>query len=406
MVLKRPRSNEQRTTTCSSGSGEQSKEQNENQSTGPSKQRRPRRRAMPRVQAFRNLEFAHPYGILPAGNLFTDGSSGKTAASFFANNDSVCHSILSFCNGSDLGRISQTCRFLYAAAHQPELWRDLVLRKADSTVQTLDSMSDPSWKDTYVRLTLLGQDTSKIQKDYTSHVPMVVSRVYSDYFYRLHSCRMFAIPSAWLEEEAPSRHSVPCVPYSEMTPERFYREFEQPNKPVVLQQAAARWKATKEWTADYLFQQTEGRTFRATSGAAPLPAQFTLQAYHNYCQWPILEEAPLYLFDRTALAPNSPLWHDYIHNLHENCPFWDDAQCPEHDLFALLGEGRRPDHTWLIAGPKRSGSVFHMDPNATHAWNAAVKGRKRWIFVSSAEHYLSVAERWIKKANFHNTSSF
>ena len=31
-------------------------------------------------------------------------------------------------------------------------------------------------------------------------------------------------------------------------------------------------------------------------------------------------------------------------------------------------------------GPKRSGSVFHMDPNATHAWNAAIRGRKRWIF--------------------------
>ena len=31
-------------------------------------------------------------------------------------------------------------------------------------------------------------------------------------------------------------------------------------------------------------------------------------------------------------------------------------------------------------GPKRSGSVFHMDPNATHGWNATIRGRKRWIF--------------------------
>jgi len=34
----------------------------------------------------------------------------------------------------------------------------------------------------------------------------------------------------------------------------------------------------------------------------------------------------------------------------------------------------------LIVGPKRSGSCFHIDPNCTHAWNAPIIGRKRWIF--------------------------
>jgi hypothetical protein len=39
----------------------------------------------------------------------------------------------------------------------------------------------------------------------------------------------------------------------------------------------------------------------------------------------------------------------------------------------------RPDHRWLIIGPKKSGSVFHKDPNGTSAWNACIRGKKKWI---------------------------
>jgi hypothetical protein len=49
------------------------------------------------------------------------------------------------------------------------------------------------------------------------------------------------------------------------------------------------------------------------------------------------------------------------------------------DLFRVFGDAR-PDYRWLIAGPKRSGSIFHIDPNNTNAWNVCIKGRKKWIF--------------------------
>ncbi|PWN26975.1 Clavaminate synthase-like protein [Jaminaea rosea] len=50
------------------------------------------------------------------------------------------------------------------------------------------------------------------------------------------------------------------------------------------------------------------------------------------------------------------------------------------DLFSLLST-RRPDYRWLIAGPARSGSGWHKDPNYTSAWNTPLSGSKRWLLL-------------------------
>jgi hypothetical protein len=49
-------------------------------------------------------------------------------------------------------------------------------------------------------------------------------------------------------------------------------------------------------------------------------------------------------------------------DLQKSCPYWDPKRRAEtgHDLFDILGEGQRPDHTWLIVGPQRSGGL-HID---------------------------------------------
>jgi hypothetical protein len=78
------------------------------------------------------------------------------------------------------------------------------------------------------------------------------------------------------------------------------------------------------------------------------------------------EEAPLYMLDKSCTI-ESPLVNDFT--------------VPEmfaSDLFGVMGD-KRPDYRWIIVGPARSGSAFHIDPNLTNAWNGVIKGRKKWI---------------------------
>ena len=59
------------------------------------------------------------------------------------------------------------------------------------------------------------------------------------------------------------------------------------------------------------------------------------------------EEASLYLFDRTFATKCTRLLHNFDEAIKKSCPFWSDEAVHGHDLFGLLGEGRRPDYQWI-----------------------------------------------------------
>jgi hypothetical protein len=89
------------------------------------------------------------------------------------------------------------------------------------------------------------------------------------------------------------------------------------------------------------------------------------------------DESPLYVFDRlfaekTGIAPSLS---------GPDAAYWSPPAFGS-DLFSLLGADR-PDSRWMIMGPRRSGSTFHKDPNATSAWNAVLTGSKYWIMFPS-----------------------
>jgi hypothetical protein len=337
----------------------------------------PRKQA--KLEEFFALESPHPYGVLPGGNRFFGGNFVSRRSEEIFNCD-LWQQILAFCDGKTLARVVQSSCYLYVAGHQPELWRDLVLRRCDEEKVDITQVG-PSWKDTYLLIFEHKKDSSR---DPGCHTPMEVSGIYSDTLYRSHLCRSFNIPSAWLEpSDGTHKNEVPRISVDKLTSVEFFEKYERPNYPVVIR-GAGKSRALSEWQdPEYMQQHTstepkDYRSFRTTSGGAPLPANFTLPAYMGYSNFSYLEESPLYLFDRTAFTTKQ--WSDdFFPEFHENCPFWDPSSTHGHDLLQHLGSERRPDHTWLIMGPKRSGSVFHIDPNATHAWNACIAGRKRWI---------------------------
>jgi Cupin-like domain/F-box-like len=328
-------------------------------------------------ESFFEINGPHPYGVQSGGNRFLyQGSDRESSASTTklqnALTDECWINVLEWLTGHDLATVSTACRFFYVVAHTPELWRDLVL--ADG--QTL-TCTEETWKDTFVTRHCRSASTTTAADRYAPHKPISIPGIFSDYLFRQHVCRSFALPEAWFQGHD---STVPQMEHTKIDSDEFLRSYEAPNKPLLVKGGAATWVAFRRWNDEsYCQSKTEGRAFRTTSGMSPLPANFTWNAYRSYCQSIILEEGPLYLFDRTALQPGSDMHNDFMADLKRTCPYWD-PDAPFHDHFGLLGEGRRPDHTWLIAGPKRSGSVFHVDPNATHAWNAAITGRKRWIF--------------------------
>jgi hypothetical protein len=143
--------------------------------------------------------------------------------------------------------------------------------------------------------------------------------------------------------------------------EEFVASFEEVNKPVLLEGCIDNWDALRNWDRDYLVKLC-GDDVKFSVG----PVEMKLRDYFRYSDQ-VREERPLYLFDPKFAEKVPKLGLEY------EVPVYF-----REDLFDVLGN-ERPDYRWIIMGPAGSGSSFHVDPNSTSAWNAVIKGSKKWV---------------------------
>ena len=137
------------------------------------------------------------------------------------------------------------------------------------------------------------------------------------------------------------------------------------DRPFVLTKCIQPWPVFSEWSIEHLRSRYSSTKFRAEA------VDWPFSTYHDYMTNSD-DESPLYLFDRDF----ADKMNIQVARSHD-AAYWP-PECFGPDLFELLGR-ERPAHRWLIVGPKRSGSTFHKDPNATSAWNAVIQGSKYWI---------------------------
>lgn len=376
---------------------------------------------------------SHPYGVLPSGNMYF-ASQELIMARYYGLGPQICKlqddtigELLTYLSGPDLIHILQVSRVFYAYANSSDLWRDITLREFDGKGIKYKN----TWKDAYMFTYIAKKNLISLSGQIKEHVPIQVQGVFSNYLHRSWSCHTCDLATA-----CPGFYKFSDIPIrsaKDLSVEAFIEQYELPNKPVVIRDAmltgetessvsseskcgadapasSSPCAALTKWTNEYLAAQCgANHRLRATSAAAPLPAHFTADEYFQYAAQ-AKEEAPLYLFERNFAKIAPGLLGDYeipkyfrastraaavkdTNTADADSYAYRNRSIPldhqalknneltyETDLFKVLGETARPDYRWLVAGPARSGSLFHIDPNNTNAWNLCIRGRKKWIF--------------------------
>ncbi|KAF2270686.1 Clavaminate synthase-like protein [Lojkania enalia] len=291
----------------------------------------------------------HPLGIKPSGNAYTASENLKSHCGSFARlPDELLSHILESFDADVLVQLGGTCKALYAFTRLDELWRALFVASPPE---------DFVWRGTW-RATFLGIPQEKVTN-------ISCKNLFSDVLYRPFQCAH--TPLEPFVSRIPAQNAIKRLP--NLTYEEYAEKWT--DKPFILTEPVKEWPVYGEWTPEYLLEKYPTVKFIAEA------VDWPMEKYMKYMS-NSRDESPLYLFDRVFA---SKMGISYNKDAPE-AAYWPPG-CFGDDLFNVLGE-HRPDCRWMIMGPKRSGSTFHKDPNATNAWNAVLTGSKYWLMFPSS----------------------
>ncbi|KEI36709.1 uncharacterized protein L969DRAFT_54545 [Mixia osmundae IAM 14324] len=318
-------------------------------------------------------------GVRPSGNalLASTGNSARTEGlgSLSLLSDELISQIFGELD-PDSWRLTQACsRAFFAWSSIEALWKVAYITRTNGLLRSWQG----SWRSTYL------WQYYGVPADCIAAPDL--SCIYSDVLYTPVLAAAYDANS--LVRSNSLQDLVPRRDVASVTKEGLGQE------PFILTGAMDTWsayKGSRSWNSlTTLAQRFPDCQLRAEAVLANLATYLT---YHDHCP---ADESPLYLFE-SHFVEKMLCQDEYSVPL----PFDDD-------LFYVLGD-ERPDYRWLIAGPRRSGSTWHVDPNATSAWNAVIAGAKAWILLpphvlppgvhvsadrSEVECPLSLAEWWI-----------
>lgn len=347
----------------------------------------------------------HPYSVYPRGNAqrvedITDRFGTLSSIVTIRSHDQddehaeaayldVVQNILSFLPVPDICQLSATCTGWYVMTHCTDAFRTACIQLSPGYLKFRGS-----WKESAIRAFLEHNDAPGTKRrrgahetESLAHTPVALQRSYfCDQMFHAWICTLLppqyplkpikpsdAPTSPNAAADAPQYRSLlqPVPRCQGLTPERFVSEFEEPRVPVIMTDVVTSWPLFKILQRD--FQNLSKKKEEITrDGAAhrSLRCEFTEMSIDDYVQYASQQrdERPIYMFDA-----------EYGKVFDVERMFTVPEHFSRDDFFSVLGE-RRPQYSWVIAGPHRGGSSFHVDPNFTHAWNANLTGRKRWFF--------------------------